>query len=607
MEQKLVIKDWSGGIATIGEKKDVSNSSRWLKNLNPFESPDYITLARKPTKVSGTTVTGLPHWAEDGSPWATDRYFYGSGGKIYKETSGGSWSSLRTVSGSTGCGLKAFDDYLYYSLTAELGRYGLLSGTPAFDDSFLSDDTNDLDQSLNTSGQTYTTPTTISEAATARQTFVPTKDPLKSVEILVAAKGTGDWTVTVHDSNNTLIGAKTLTSANVTASDDNKFTFATPLRLVIGNSYHFHVTSTVANGTVTTTTTADLETVDFHTYCGILISATWHPMVVMEDTLIIGNERYLATWDQSTYTPNKITFAPGFQCRALAKFEEYVVAATFKGATVAEAEAARLYIWDGISSSFNFFTEVTMGAPNAIHNAKGTLLGVYGSKGSMYRGREDFEDIIAEVPKLTRGTKVEIYPGAMTEFEGNTLIGVSASTDDSAGIEQGVYEYGRQQQELPEALNFPFTISTGTTQGTTLKIGMVKSFGTDLYIGWRDDTAYGVDKIALGDGAMATGSSEGLIFDAGDPDKQFLPLNLILEFEPLTDGQSLATKYKLDRGSYVTSTETTAADQIRFEQPIFTRCREIEFGFNLASSSNTFIKVTELKLTYDDLAGEAND
>ena len=613
--KKLIVREFSGGLGTTSEKKDVASSARFMKNLNPFEDPSYITLARKATRVDDVVVA-LPTWAEDGSPYSTSRYFYDEGGNIYQETSGGDWSNLRPVSGSSGEGFKVFDDFLYYALDAELGRYGKLTGTPAFNDAFLSDGTNDADQTGGgVSGTPYPTLTTFAaEAATDRQTFTPTKDPLKSITIDV--HDTGDdptWTVTVHDENNVLIGSKTIAFASM-AIGDITFTFATPLRVVIGNEYHFHVTTSTVTGApaVHTSVNSDLEGAEFTTKFGVLIASTFHPMVVVEDTMIIGNERYLATWNQVTYEPNMITLDPGFEVRAIAKFEEFIVAAAIKGGSVTGGEEARLYFWDGIIAStivsYNFYTDVTLGAPNAIHNAKGKPFGVYGNQGAMYVGSDPFQDVVHKIPKLGRGKYVTIYPGAITEHEGRTLIGVAGVTDDGTSLEQGVYEFGRQQSYLPESFNFPYTISTGTTQSTTVKIGLVKSMGTDLYIGWRDDNTYGVDKIALGDGASASGSYESLVFDGGDPNRHMIPMNLTIEFEPLTTGQSITPKYKLDRAtSFTSGTAASAVGDTKVEWPIYTRCRELEFGFDIASTSNTFPKITGIILEYDNLESETQE
>ena len=612
-KRRLIVEEFRGGIATVSEKIDVQHSAKFIKNLNIYEDPAYVTLSRKATKVSGTgVVNALPLWAEDGSPYDTNRYFYDESGTITRETSLGVWSGLRTVSGGAGEGFKVFDDFLYYAQGAELGRYGKLSGTPTFNDAFLSDGINDIDQTGGGTAQTYSTATSIAETATHRQTFTPTKDPLKA--IVIDINDTGDdptWTVTVHDENNVLIGSKTLAFASV-AAGDNTFTFTTPLRVVIGNEYHFHVTTSTITGApkVTTNVTTDLEGAEFSTLFGILIDSTFHPIVVVEDTVIVGNERYLAVWDQSTYDPNKIAFDPGFHVRAIAKFEEFVVVAAIKGGSISGAEEARLYFWDALPSStasYNFYTDVGVGAPNALINNKGTTFGVYGNRGAMYSGTDPFNDILDSIPFLSRGTYLEVYPGAITQHEGRILVGVAGVTDDES-LYQGVYEFGRQQAYLDDALSFPYTISTGTTQGTTLRIGMVKSMGTDLYIGWEDAAAFGVDKIALGDGACTGGSWESLIFDSKDPNKQLLPLNLTITFEPLTAGQSITPKYKLERAaSFTSGTAASTVGDTKVEWPIFTRCKETEFGFDVASTAGTFPKITGIVLEYDDLISEAQE
>lgn len=602
---KLLIKEFTGGIGTVGEKKDVINSGKFLKNLNIFEDPSYITLSRKLTKVSGANVLGLPLWMEDASPYSTDRYSYDNAGRIYKETSGGVWSNPINASGGAGEGLKVFDDYLYYATGTTIGRYGKLSGTPTQSADFLSDGTTDIDQSSTGFGAAdYVPPVAISEVATARNTITPERDPIKDIVINVDVVGTGDWTLTLHDSKNVLIGSKTLANASISVGDVT-FTFAIPLRVVIGNAYHFHVTSTVANGGVDTGVDTDLEGSYFVEHFGILIDKDFHMMEEFLNFLVILNDRYIAKWDQAEYNPNLITLAAGYEARCMAKFNEFLVVGAFKGSTIAESEQARLYFWDGIETTFNFFTDLKIDAPNCLVNNEGALIGVYGDDGSMYVGSDTFEKVVDGIPKLTRGKKVEVYPGAIDNFEGKVVIGMASSTDDGTGLEQGVYEHGHQHTNLPRVLSFPYTISTGTTQGTTLQIGMVKSIGNSLYVGWRDNANYGVDKVTLGDTANASGLWESLIFDSGDPDKYMLPLDLIVTFEPLTVNQSVTPKYKLDRATTFTAGDVESTVGATFVKcPIFHRCREMEVGFNLASTSNTFIKIIGVKLEYNTLTTE---
>ena len=158
-------------------------------------------------------------------------------------------------------------------------------------------------------------------------------------------------------------------------------------------------------------------------------------------------------------------------------------------------------------------------------------------------------------------------------------------------------------------MNYPYIISTGTTQGTTLKIGSVKAFGTDLYIGWRDDTSYGVDKVEDDDAATAeTGSWESRIFDNGDPESYMQAIKVEVKFEALVSGQSVTPKYKLDRvASFTNGTAASTVGDTEVEVYINTICKEAEWGFNLASSAGTFPKITSVNFVYDDLDSDDED
>jgi len=603
----ISLRDFSGGIAVNSDKKDIPFSARFVKNLNPFEDPTYITLSKKATKVSGETVKSLVYWMEDGSPYDTNEYFYDLTGRIYRETSDGTWSELRDTA-SAGEGLKIFDDYLYYMFGTDIGRYGRLSGTPAFDDSLTSWWDGAISDIQTTGGGTgaadYVPPTTISEVATARQTFTTTHDPIKEITIDVDVKGTGNWTVTLHDSENNSIGSKTIANALVSVADIT-FTFATALRVVIGNEYHFHVTSTVANGGVDTSAATDLEGAEFVVEYGVLIDTDFHPSVTVEDKMIVGNMDYLAVFDQSTYNPNKILLDRGFEIRSITKNDEFVVVSCYRGATVDTAEESRIFYWDTISPSWNYFTDSTsIGVGNAITNAGNVLRGIYGNRGALYEGDRPFSKEFTKTPKLARGKKVNVYPSAITNHNDITLIGIG-TTDDGSGLEQGIYAFGSQGKGLNQVLVLLHTISTGTTQGTTLEIGFVKMIGENLYFSWRDDTAYGVDKIAPDALAVASGVYESLILDNSRVIKQKLAISLKGTFEALKTGESVTLSHKIDRTADFTEGDAVSTeDETKAELSIYSRYKEIEMKFELASSEGTFPKFTELSINFNDLANE---
>jgi hypothetical protein len=604
-QRSIEISSFYGGSAD-NEKKGKEFANRFARNCNIFEDLDYLTINPKTAKVSGSTVDGLPHWAEDGSPWSTDRYFYASNGDIYKETSGGTWSLLQATSNSSGNGLLAYEDFLYYSIDEDLGRYGLLSGTPAFADTFLTDGTTNLDDSNSATGQTYTLPTTISEAATALQTLDLSEDPLKTIVISVDTVGTGNWTVTVHDASNRVIATKTIAVGSMSTGDVS-FTFATAGRIDPDQTYHFHVISTVADGKVDTSVASDLETCDFSALNGILVNSAWHPLIEHLNTLVIGNERYLAVWDMATYDPNKIVFEAGYSVRALAKDGEFVVAGCIKGTDVEGVEDGRLYWWDGIEPTFNWSKNVPAGLVNALHtDSKDRVMGVLGNRGALYHVTSDQQSRIQEPPKLARGKKIEVYPGAMTEWLGRTHIGYAASCDDAA-FGAGVYEFGHQKDGLPEVMNMGYTISTGDYLDVDIQLGLVKAFGKDLYIGWRaaDGSTYGIDKVIKTNNPFTAASWESLIFDDKRPSAQKLAYSVSITFTAIISGQSVTPKYRKERASSWTS--GTAIDTVgatKAELHINDRFQEIEMGFDLVTSSSNFPKILSVKFSFNDLKEE---
>lgn len=115
-----------------------------------------------------------------------------------------------------------------------------------------------------TGSDTFTVPTTLVESASTRCDFIPEKVSLnKEIDIYIVNKGTGNWTMTIHDENNnpvqlpdhTNIALKsnsyqvTIPNASLTNSAWNTFAvdWDNP---DTDHTYHFHLTSTVADGTV---------------------------------------------------------------------------------------------------------------------------------------------------------------------------------------------------------------------------------------------------------------------------------------------------------------------------------------------------------------------
>ena len=140
-------------------------------------------------------------------------------------------------------------------------------------------------QQTNISGtDVYSVPTSITEASTHRNDFIPDKSAYnESIDVYIVDKGTGDWTMTLHDSGNnpTVMPDNqditstsnsyqaTITNANLTSGAYNTFSVDW-WNQNTDQTYHFHLTSTVADGEVRVLSgnSEDLNTVAYTQYKG---------------------------------------------------------------------------------------------------------------------------------------------------------------------------------------------------------------------------------------------------------------------------------------------------------------------------------------------------
>ena len=604
MNQVLPIEAFYAG-QSQGEKTGSLGSFKEGIRLDIFSNPDKVSILPAPVKKSGSTVTDL---IKKFLVVGTNVYSYGDAGKFYSCTNAGaSWSLIGTLTNASGNGMDYFktDDRIYLAKDKVISSYGPIGGTPALTQDYFTDGVFDLDQKNDATGQTYSLTTAINEGATHVQTFIPTKDPIRTIQVLIADKGTGNWTLTVHDAANTALGSKTIANASL-ANEDIDFTFASDLRPVIGATYHFHLTSTVANGTVTTGTASDLEDVDYHEYFGILINDDdYHPMAKILGKLVIANERYLATWDGVSYDPNAVELPSGLKVRTLTRVEEFITAGTWSGAAITDNDEGFEFFWDGVSPAYNFSSELGAGGINAMTILGGKRFLVAGSTSILYLGNgvdNPAEEL--KIPDIGDGKYVEIYPGAIDVWDGMLHIGVSGGGDSSTVL-RGVWQYGKKDYRLSLALNYAYTISDNTDeQDTDVTIGAIKGVGRNLFIGWKNGSTYGVDVVSSTGNPAATAKYGSLIFNDRRIFKKKKALTLIANHEALSGGaEGVKLRYKIDRGSWVEGDANTTADSVITELPIALteQWYEFEIGFVLSASGASKPKLTAISFEYDDL------
>jgi hypothetical protein len=486
------------------------------------------------------------------------------------------------------------------------------SGSPTYssDVPFPSPTTRlDIDQSASTSGNTYTLTTAINEGVTHRKTFTPAKDPQKSIAVYIASVGTGTWTLTVHDTYNNIVATKSVAYTSLNTGY-YEFIFAntwSPLTNFT-NEYHFHIYSTVADGTVRTTTTNDLETVDFRTYFQFLATNNdWHPIYRFLNFIVIGNGRYVAKYEAPLYEPNQLVLGAGWTVRCFALWQEYLAIGCMKGSNIYDNDQGRIYFWDGYSPTFNFFIDVPEGGINALLGTRGSLFIWAGYHADLlsYEGGSAAKKL-KEVPLLDPSDYTEVYPGAVSMWMANPRYGLAGGSN-SSDIQKGVYTWGSTNYRYEDILTYDYPISTGTLSGNGLKIGMILPVNQELLIGWQDNVSCGIDYVNVANNPYPTATIEMLIEDLDVPYKQKEAVLLVANFDSLSANNNVQVKYmndETDTGFHVNPDSPTTGDTLTRMNISAGRYNHIRVGLDLTSSGATSPTVKSLVLMTDMLETE---
>lgn len=455
----------------------------------------------------------------------------------------------------------------------------------------------DIDQeNITSTSNTYTLLGGILETAANMLAFTPTQDPQKSVAFNINAPGTGNWTVTVHDQQNRVIVSVTVPNAQIMATGYQEFVFPTPWRIVIGKTYHLHLTVSTGTSKVFSITSSNFSTANFVTYYQFLVTDTqFHPITDFLNFIVVGNERYLAKWDGAFYQPNLIAFPPQWKVRCFSYWREYLAIGVWRGGSISAYDEGRIYFWDGISLTFNFYIDVPEGQINAMFGVDSDLYFFAGYRaqlldyagGYFYNTGNSKSNKLKFIPQRAPADVFEIYPGALTMWRGILHFGIAANSISST-VFRGTYSYGTYNQMYPEALSFDYPLSTGNT-GSTVSIGLTYPVGQNLIIGWQDGIAFGADVVNFNNPPATSGELDLLVQDLGAVWKEKGNFKVRADYLPLNSGESVDTKIKIDRNPmWTTSPIDATVGDTKTEFPFLAgRGREFEIGVDLYATGST--------------------
>jgi hypothetical protein len=584
--------EWVGlGSFVGGESQDIKYGAKYqydyARHVDIRKSPARFSVLPGPTKTSGGVVTDLVQdmtQVPDGT-----RYALGDAGNIYKITTGGTWSKIGALGEAGGAGIyyRPDSDCIYITGQTKVARIKTASTTPTLDVNWFAYGVSTATTCTTTGGtSTYTTPTSVQESATNMRTFITDIEPAYRIGVKIIAKGTGNWTLTLHDDANNLLGTATLSNANITAGQINYFTFGSQIRLQVsvnnntstssnGRTYHYHLTSTVADGTVATTTANSLADSDMEYWAYALVQPVngLHPIYQFSNLTLFGNEKYVASYEPlqdnpttSDFLRHQLQFPPGYQTNGFAQLELYaaITAERRSSSATQDFQEGKMFLWDGVSTTYNRYYDIPEGSPESIFSHKNLLSFIAG--GALYQSSggqpikiRTIRNTDSEYSNIADST--HLNPHMITVRRGVLLIGYPTITTNTT-LEHAVYGYGQINQQYPMSWSTNYTISTGTilNSGTNnLRLGMVKNYGDTLYISWRDDstgtTQYGVDIVNNSSTPATDFQLQTLYFDNNQPYKQKLAKRALAVFDTLPAGVSLRMWYMLDNGTKVYSTD----------------------------------------------------
>lgn len=628
------------GGATIDPKLGIANSFYQSTALDFRSLPSQMSVLPGMSDTSNGAVVDLIQAMDqdlNGVRWAI-----GNKGNLYKVSTSNvvSREAQLATNGAAGIYYDQITDQVYIPGQQTVSMYGQvtsgITGNPQFrPDNFAQSASNSpgctnlfnpldgfFDGSLRSAATlTYHVPLTLSENAVDTCSFAPDIEPFYSIQVWVVARGSGNWTLTLHDSLNNALATVTVSNGTLVNGQMNEFKFTAPgIRALVqqaqtGSSalYHFHLTSTVADGTAQVVTADDLSTANFLLYAYRLVQTNngWHPTAYFNGMLCIGNGKYLSTYDFSDdsqptnqqWVRHELIFKTGYEVCGLSTNNQYLVIALERRSTSASRpfQDGQLVFWDGTSQNPNFIIDIPMGAPYGLQTFNNVTYFVCAGSLFAWSGGQT----VIKVRKLayqntdylgTTDTTI-VAPNMMSVRYNLLLIGYPSSTTN-INLNYGIYTWGSVEVAYPNSLGYSYQLSNGqvnTSVATALQIGCVYNFVDTCYTAWQYTdtggiTRYGLDLLNNSSSPAPVFSWRSLIFDSGVSYHLQKALRLQITFPvALPAGCTITPFYNINRGADIVGTPvTTGATKAVMELDNATGL-EHQWGFTGVNASGTSI------------------
>ena len=194
---------------------------------------------------------------------------------------------------------------------------------------------------------------------------------------------------------------------------------------------------------------------------------TWRPIMELENELLIGNGKYLASVDSSlTYSDNVFDIPSQYTISALSSAGTYVTAGTTMGTSIYSCKS---YLWDGFSTSWSDEDTIPENGVNFFIEVDNGTFAQCGTNGNIYQ---------------VNGVQFSLYTNIRETTSWNPYVSSTLINRAIFGANEKVFVMHRPTVSFTYGIVNEYTLTTGTVKG------LIAS-GTQLYV----STGANIDKI----------------------------------------------------------------------------------------------------------------
>lgn len=310
----------------------------------------------------------------------------------------------------------------------------------------------------------------------------------------------------------------------------------------------------------------------WQTWSGSEQDDSFHPMLVAQDDMLyIGAGRYVSSIAETSGS----TFAPGtgatytwnsqaldlpnkYRVKCMEELGTLLMIGTWQGTNVYDVKIADIFPWNRTDTSFGLPIRLNEFGVHQMKNINNVLWLTAGLQGSVYTTNGSTTVLMRKLPLYTRNVETayfQFYPGAATQKDDRYMFGVSRGTGASTIPAQGVYSVSSDRKLVLEN-----EISSAPSSLTNaFAIGALNMSGSEsLYIGWQDNTTYGID---LTDTTNRYGSYaayfDSALFPTGTPKakRKFRRLQIQLDRD-MASGSGVRVQYRTKLSDSFTTIDT---------------------------------------------------